>query len=162
MIQLWTIIGLFHLTLSVRSSPPPLDRIRSLYYHAVDSEDSCQCLIHLLDTYQPKIDPLLTGYKAAGYMVMANHLFNPVKKLSFFKRGRVLLENAVAADTSDIELRLIRYSIQTHCPSFLGYKRNIQEDRGILLQYIQMSPNNSLRTLIVHYMRLTERLPSQG
>jgi hypothetical protein len=107
------------------------------------------------------MDPLLTGYKAAGYMVMANHLFNPVTKLSFFKKGRLLLENAVAADTSDIELRFIRYSIQTHCPSFLGYKRSILEDRRMLLQYIKTTPNNSLRVMIVHYMQPATDKPQQ-
>ncbi|WP_156809756.1 hypothetical protein [Riemerella columbina] len=72
------------------------------------------------------------GYEAVGYFFMANHVFNPIKKLQYFKKGRNLLKAAIEAAPNDLELRVLRLKSQEEMPSILGYSSDINADRVFL------------------------------
>lgn len=67
-------------------------------------------------------------------MMMAKHVVNPFAKLSYFKKGKNMLEKAIEADSENVELRFLRYAAQTNAPSFLGYDDHIAGDKKFLLQ----------------------------
>lgn len=68
------------------------------------------------------------GYEAVGYFFMANHVFNPIKKLQYFKKGRNLLEAAIEAAPNDLELSVLRLKSQEEMLSILGYSSDINAD----------------------------------
>lgn len=57
---------------------------------------------------------------------------NPGNKLNLFKSGHKKLENAIAQDSNNAELRFLRLMIQEHAPKVLGYHKNIEEDNKLI------------------------------
>ena len=106
--------------------------IRILFQKAVSDEKACKQMIHLLAPYDEK-KPLLLGYRGSATMVMAKHIFNPFSKLSYFKRGKQMLESAINSDNKNFELRFLRFIAQTNMPSFLGYNDDIKNDKEYIL-----------------------------
>jgi len=142
----------FSMSMMTNSFHPSLEDLRKLYSRAAISEDTCRTLIKTLGSYSVKNEPLLAGYRGAATMIMARHAFNPVTKLRHFKQGRALLEEAIVEAPQNAELRYLRYSIQTNCPSFLGYKDNLQADRQLLSTYAREGDDNELKHIISAYL----------
>ena len=108
-----------------------MNKARKLYKEAATDGTACTALLELLNTADQKM-PLLLGYKASATMMMANYVGSPFSKLSYFKKGKQMLEEAVSADKQNVELRLLRYLVQKNTPSFLGYDDNIEEDKAFI------------------------------
>lgn len=151
-VLLLSVFCLFHPVVPPSETHPSLEWVRAIYSQSAENKDSCRHLMETLEPYNEKNEPLLAGYKAAACMIMARHVLNPISKLTYFERGRSLLERAIAADGSSIELRFLRYTIQTNCPAFLGYRGHIGEDRKLLLKYVHTTSNTPVRTMVINYM----------
>lgn len=127
-----------------------LVQIRSLYEKAPGGKPYCEELISLLKPYD-ETTPLYFGYKGCAYMVMAKHIGSPFSKLSSFRKGKKMLEKAIGADDQNIELRFLRFTIQTNTPSLLGYSGQIKTDRLFLVQHLHQT-DSSLRNRISRYL----------
>ncbi len=84
----------------------------------------------------------LIGFKAMSELMMCNHVFSPLSKLSYFNTGKKLLETAIQKDPRNIELRFFRFSTQSNVPALLNYSSNINEDKLILMNYLKI--NNTI------------------
>src|SRR5690554_6753955 len=109
-----------------------INEVRGLYKKAVIDEKANETMLSILSSVDEK-SPLLLGYKASGTMMMANYVINPLSKLSYFNRGKRMLESAIAADTKSLELRFLRFMVQVNSPSFLGYINNVESDKRYIL-----------------------------
>lgn len=79
------------------------------------------------------------AYAAAAEMASAQFKFNPLTKLSVFQSGKHKLEECIARNPLQPELRYIRFVIQSRVPAFLGYSSNLNQDKQFLLsQLIQL------------------------
>lgn len=110
-----------------------MNEVRSVYKEALKSIDSCKELIAISSGPNEKNNPLMLGYKGSGTMLMAKHVFNPFTKMSYFKKGKQMLEKAIKLEENNIELRFLRFNAQTNMPSFLGYNNSIENDKKFLL-----------------------------
>lgn len=111
------------------SSQSGTKEARLSYELAVDSAEICKTQISKL---KQSTDPLDIGYLGAYQAIQAKHVVNPLKKLSTFKTGKSNIEKAIAIDPHNLELRLLRLSIQKNTPSILDYKTSIKSDENIL------------------------------
>ena len=125
--------------------------IRNLYEVAANSKSANAKLINLLAEVKTS-NSLLTGYKGAAIMMEANHVFNPITKLSRFKKGKQLLEYAIKSDGANVELRYIRLTIQTNVPSILGYSSAIEIDKKIILSQLELLKDKDLRNRMISYL----------
>jgi hypothetical protein len=132
---------------------PSISRVRSLFEQAHVQKSSCIKLIKLLDPYNEINFPILMGYKACGTIIMAKHVPNPFSKLSYFRKGKKMLETVIAVNDKVVELRFLRYSIQTNAPSFLGYNNHIAEDKMFLEKALPFLNDTVLRNKIYAYLR---------
>ena len=132
---------------------PSLAEVRSLYSKAANDEKACKKLIEWLKPYHEKNNPLLFGYRAGGTMMMANYVFNPFSKLNYFNKGKKMLHRAITADGQNIELRFIRFGVQTNAPSFLGYNNYVERDKIFLTQSIPTINDQNLKNMIVNYFK---------
>lgn len=82
-------------------------------------------------------DALKLAYYAAAEMTSAQYKINPASKISAFNSGKKILETAVKKDPANIEIRYIRFTIQSNAPSFLGYNKAVKEDRSYILNNLQ-------------------------
>lgn len=139
--------------LIVNSAAINLVEIRNLYENAANSQVANAKLIRLLGDVKSD-NALLEGYKGAALMMEANHVFSPITKLSRFKKGKQLIENAIKLDSSNVELRYIRLTIQTNVPGFLGYSKAIEADKSLIIRELDNLKDNDLRKRMVNYLVL--------
>ncbi|MFM9944190.1 MAG: hypothetical protein ACKVQB_03060 [Bacteroidia bacterium] len=151
-------IALFLVCYPIYAVTPSANEVRQLYQKAVTEEVSCNKIISILRNYNENNNPLLAGYKACAIMMMANHVINPYTKLSNFKKGKNLLEKCIVADSKNIELRFLRFSIQTKAPSFLGYTSAINKDKLFLINSVSSTTDSKLKELIVLFLKNSENL----
>lgn len=125
------IFSLFAFTLS--ASNPDLIALRSWYYKAAQNKTDAE-VFHILTKSELKVDPnTVRGYNGISYMIKANHALNPYSKLSFFLKGKDILDRSIEADPKNVELRFLRFCVQTQAPDFLRYSSKINEDKTYVL-----------------------------
>ena len=139
--------------LNYTAKDPSLSSIRLKFHNSTSSEKVCKELIKQLQPYNEKNNPLLLGYKGGATMLMATHVVNPFSKLSYFKNGRIALEKAIQADKNNVELRFLRYTVQTNIPSFLGYSSHLEKDRIFLKESVNRVKDNDLKKIITSYLK---------
>ncbi|MEO9022063.1 MAG: hypothetical protein ABI237_00210 [Ginsengibacter sp.] len=137
---------------------PSIDEIRSLYQKSMASKIACKKLIDLLEPY--KKDPLYLGYSGCATMVMAKHAFSPFSKLSYFKKGKRMLEKAIDSDHNNFELRFLRFTDQTNMPSFLGYNDSIKKDRTFILHSFLQIKDVRLEAYVLPSLKESKDLSS--
>lgn len=136
---------------------PKIEDIRIAFHEAASSEKECRELIQALQAYNENNSPLLFGYRAGATMMMAKHLFNPFSKLSYFKKGVSMLEKAIEHDQKNIELRFLRYTIQTNVPAFLNYHMNIEADKSFLIHSKDKLNDPALKKIINAYLAKNDK-----
>ena len=134
------------------ASIPSIKEVRSLYQKAAIEKDSCIRLLSLLENCDRE-NALLLGYIACAKMIMAKHVLNPLKKLSFFMTGKQTLDNILYSNINNIELRYLRLTIQTNIPSFLKYRGDIDNDKQYLIQSLPNIQDEQLKILISAYLK---------
>lgn len=109
-----------------------LSSLRESYINASKSKESAEYFNNLVS--KNKSDKaIILAYKGAGMALKAKFTTNKKEKKDFFVEGVSKIENAVKKDPDNIEIRIIRLSIQENTPKILKYKSNIPEDKAIII-----------------------------
>lgn len=110
-----------------------LESLRSSYAKAPASNADTEAFISMAEKATGS-DPAILGYKAAAKIMEAKVTGKDRKAL--VKAGATALESTIKSNPSNIELRLIRLSIQENIPKIVGYRGSLKEDKAyILAQY---------------------------
>ncbi|MGZ8556922.1 MAG: hypothetical protein ACXWWC_01245 [Chitinophagaceae bacterium] len=146
------------LTMQSFKNPDTKKEVRALYQQAATEEASCKKLLILLQPFNENNNTLLAGYKACGTMLMAKYVLNPVSKLSFFSKGKKLLEKAIGKDMENAELRFLRFTVQTNAPAFLGYRYAKEVDKLFLLKTMSTLSDKDLEQIILSFLTKSGQL----
>ena len=92
-------------------------------FHKKDP-DRAQLQLIIENTYYDK-NVLSEAYKGLCQTMMAQHVFWPSSKISYFNKGKKIIDEAIAAAPDNYELRYIRLLVQLNAPAFLGYNKEI-------------------------------------
>jgi hypothetical protein len=98
--------------------------------------------------------PVYEAYIGIGNFFMAKHAGNPFSKLTYFTNGKKYLESAVSRSPENLELRFLRYTSQVEMPLFLGYNKNIAEDKKFILEHYHKSKDSFLVSQIKQYFKI--------
>lgn len=147
-----TVLLLLISTSNIQAEKVSLEEVRKLYLQAAKQEKQCRQLSSITIPNNSEHISAMKGYRAAATMMMANYVFNPISKISYFRKGRSMLESAIAADSKNVELRFLRFTIQTNAPSFLGYNRNVDADQNYLVRGLPGIKDKALKTMITDYL----------
>jgi len=140
---------LFSLLLWINfAANPDLAAIRKMYPDVAKSEANAKEFTDKLAGISNSDDKILVAYKAASILVDSKFENLIGSKISRFKEGTKLLEATLKSDPNNIEIRMIRLSIQEDVPGITGYKKNIKEDKkfitthyaeqtGVLKEYLK-------------------------
>src|SRR5690606_38975071 len=134
------------------AASPTLVELRSLFEKSTREEKYCLELIQLLEPFDED-SPLLYGYKGSAKVLMAEHRFNPLTKLSYFNEGTQILEKAILRAPQNVELRFLRYSIQSNAPFFLNYDVNLEMDKQFLKEKLPDIEDKHLQNIITVYLK---------
>lgn len=124
--------------------------IRLLYRDATKSKEQAEAFFEPLKGVTQSDEPVLVAYKGSGLMLLARYekLANRGPKV---KEAAQWIEQAVAAEPENAEIRLIRLSVQEHLPRFLKYNQHIEEDRQFVQQALPSIKDESLKAMINGY-----------
>lgn len=156
MISLRKLLGIFvFITFAIAVHANSLDEIRSKFRLAVENPEVTESLSTQLRRIQNP-DALTLAYIASLDALKAKHNWNPTQKLAFMDSFENKITKAVNAMPNNIEIRFLRYSIQSNTPSILGYSKNVKEDRQIILaafnQKVIVNSNKKLFVEIYQFL----------
>jgi len=110
---------IFFLLMTTNLFGQDIEKYRKNYVLAVENKSICDAMIKELTKYDNV--PIYNAYLGAYETIWANHAINPISKLSTFKKGKLKLDSAIKADPKRVEIKFLRYSVQSNAPKFLGY-----------------------------------------
>jgi phytoene synthase len=116
-----------------------IDLVRALFFHAVDHETSVvrgHAAVAEVRTRLPDAAaahaPLLTAYEGAFTALEAKHGFWPHARLRAVRRGLGLLDSAVSAAPTDLEIRYLRMVNGFFLPGLFGRSESVRADLAVL------------------------------
>lgn len=108
-----------------------LSELRGQYIDASKSKENTEKFFNLVSNYNTDNATFL-AYKGAGITLKAKYASKAERK-ELFVQGVTMVEKAIKKEPNNVEVRLIRLSIQENTPKILKYKSNIQEDIKVLI-----------------------------
>jgi len=93
---------------------------------ASESLEKIDSFLVLLEKEEPSSTK--NAYTGALLMKKAKFLSSNRDKITYFVKGRKLLEKEIELDPNNGELRYIRFVIQENSPAIMQYKENMSED----------------------------------
>ncbi len=123
-----------------------------MYYQASIKRSLANIFIETIDKEPLGVDAIILCYKGMASMIKAKYAYNPHNKLFYFAKGKELLEKSVSNDFENIEIRFMRFCIQTKAPFFLGYRSSIATDKEFILKRWSLISDIELKTNIKNYL----------
>lgn len=136
---------------------PQISEVRNLYKNAAEEEAAAEKLLEFTED-KTSANPLVLGYNGAAHMMVAKHVGNPFKKLSYFNKGKEIFTKAIEAAPDNVELRFLRFAVQAETPAFLNYKQDLEEDKEILLAKVPGLKDAELKRMILKYLSTSKGL----
>lgn len=132
---------------TVFSQTVSVDALRREYEHAFKDSAACSKLYKKIIKSENS-DNTTTAYRGAIATAMANHSQNKKDKLNLFNSGKKLLEQSVTADNTNIEIRFLRFTVQSNAPKVLGYNKQIESDKAFILNNYSSVTNIAIKQMI--------------
>lgn len=103
-----------------------LENARSYYKKASLDKKQAELLESLCKN---KENITLKSYYGVSQCILASHHWNPYEKLSLLNKGLGILNNSIKQDSKNLEIRILRLSVETKIPSIVSFKSHIAEDK---------------------------------
>ncbi len=147
-------------SIAVQAQTLTLAQCRQKYDKASGDETVCKSLIDGLKGVTVENDPVRYGYLGAAETIYAQFSSNLATKMNRFSSGKTKLEAAIAKDMKSIELRYLRYTVQSGCPSFLNYSSQMTDDKKFILDGLSalFKTDNVLYKKITAYFSQSKNL----
>jgi len=129
-----------------------LEEARKAYVESMNSKEACEAAYKKTSSLPLSENHLLMGYKAAISIAMSKHLKTAKEKIAHFNKGKQLLESSILKDEKNVELRFLRFSIQSNCPPALKYNKNISIDKKYIIDNLAAVQSSSIRSRIKEFM----------
>lgn len=130
--------------------------VRNNYKEAVISKSKAFILNDNLKDVTKNDDQRFVAYKGAVIALTAKYQKGAKLKGDTFKNGVNLIEYAVAQNSTNIEIRFVRLSIQQNSPKFLKYNNNIEVDKKFILKNFNQIKSAELKEYLKGYILESE------
>lgn len=138
------------------ASPVRLSEVRSVYRTAADSEKNAMKLAKLLENVaRDDTNKTLVAYKGCALTLKSRFSNYLPDKIAFMKEGAGHIDDAAAADPANIEIRMIRLSVQENVPFIVNYRGNKDEDKDFILANYAKTPKD-IRPFIRNFILQSE------
>jgi hypothetical protein len=126
-------------------------QLRSYYYDASKSTAASEFFYNLMKEADTG-EPILLGYTGMAAFMKCYHSYNPVNKLNYFGKGKTSLDRAISLAPDNVELKYLRFTVQTNVPFFLNYSSSIEDDKKFLITNYSQVEDEELQKMIREYM----------
>lgn len=121
-----------------------IESLRESYAKANASNANTEAFIHTAEKSSGS-DAVIQGYKAAAKIMEAKITKHNRKAL--VKSGATSLETIIKSNPNNIELRVIRMSVQENIPKIVGYRGSLKDDKAFILNNYSKQ-NSTLKNYI--------------
>ncbi len=121
---------------SVPNQKTDISELRKQMLRAINSPKVTDSLYNKLQKINQKV-PLVVAYLGALEALKAKDSWNLYKKVKFLNLSNKTVLQAVNANPNDMEIRFVRFSIQTNLPHFLGLNKDLDSDKNQILQQLK-------------------------
>tara|TARA_Y100001954_G_scaffold239545_1_gene315423 strand:- start:3218 stop:3490 length:273 start_codon:yes stop_codon:yes gene_type:complete len=86
--------------------------------------------------------------------MLLDHYGNPFEKYRIFINQTTQLDSIIHTNPKNIEIRLLRYTIQHNCPSFLLYNNDMSNDIKIIKRYFSQedpSLQDHIKSILISF-----------
>lgn len=128
-----------------------LTEVRELYSNVTNSKEKQQQFIAYMQKGNSN-SAVFQAYKGAS-LVMTSKTAQRNERKNLFVQGAEMIENAVAKEPENMEIRMIRLSIQENIPKAFNYNANIQEDVDFIKNKLKTTKDTELKTYVAHYVK---------
>lgn len=128
-----------------------IGEIRKMYPTASVSENDIKEFQSKLSEVTMESNKTLIAYKGAAIAMMSKYIKKGTDKSKNFKEGVKWVEFAATSQPYNIEIRVIRLSIQENTPKVVNYNKNIKEDKNFILQHYK-EESGSLKEYIKNFV----------
>lgn len=135
-----------------------LDNVRYQFPN-IESKEQADLFLQSLNNNK---NNLAQAYCAAMFFMKSRYEKFPLTKLKYHKKGKKQLDFLITESPNNIEMRYIRFLIQSEIPKFLGYNSNLEEDFLLISQQLlnsNISPD--LKSNMLKNMVLTTAITPQ-
>ena len=124
--------------------------IRNAYREATKSEENAKTFYQHVKDVSESDAAVMMAYKGAGKTLLARYapLLDRKEKI---KDGIGWIENAVKKSPNDVEIRLIRLSIQENLPKLFKYNDDIESDKKFIKEAMLHIKDKGLLEMINGY-----------
>jgi len=133
-------------------SNPSITEIRKLYAAATSSETNAKEFLSKLADVDKNDNKTLLAYKGASIAIISKLEKKVSDKSKKFKEGVSYIEYAVQSEPNNIEIRLVRLSVQENVPKIVKYRGNKKEDKQFILDHYS-EQTGALKTYIGDFMK---------
>jgi tetratricopeptide (TPR) repeat protein len=124
----------FVTTILFASNMSDINYIRKEFNLAIDDAKRANSLYNQLLQLKPASNTLQYAYLGATEAILAKHAFNPFSKLGYVNSALEKLNRAVDLNRNDVEVRYMRYSVESNMPSYLGYSKHVEADKQMIIK----------------------------
>lgn len=121
-----------------------IESLRDSYTKANVSNANTEAFINTAEKTSGS-DAVIQGYKAAAKIMEAKIAKQNRKAL--VKSGATSLESIIKSNPNNIELRVIRMSVQENIPKIVGYRGSLKDDKAFILNNYSKQ-NSALKNYI--------------
>ncbi len=140
---------------------PDLSEVRKMYVDASKSKVSADAFLAKVKSIpDADADKKLVAYKGCAIALQGKFASKIKEKKKFLTKGALLVDGAIKAEPKDVELRMIRLSIQETLPLIItSYRKNIKEDKDfILANYKSLEPE--MEAFVKNFIQQSESFSS--
>jgi tRNA-dihydrouridine synthase len=112
--------------------PQSIEHIRLWYQTAAKEKESAHEFWDHLQEYEGP-DGVMMAYKASARAFLASHTWNPLEKLKLLRESMRIFRQAVELQTEHIEIRFLRFAIQTYVPGLFNETDHLDEDKNLVI-----------------------------
>ncbi|MEX2410126.1 MAG: hypothetical protein WD607_01935 [Candidatus Paceibacterota bacterium] len=113
-----------------------LHTIRTSYFSGPKTEESAKAFTEIMDNVDLN-SAVLKAYQGASFALQAHYGKGIKEKKGYFEHAVAHLEAAVQENPENVEIRLIRLSVQENSPRIVKYKTNMDEDKAMVLEHFE-------------------------
>lgn len=112
-----------------------LKEARALFF-AATNDDGIKRFYKETERLQGNSD-LEKAYKGVATAMYASVVASVFDKLSYFNKGKGLIEEAVRGSADNPEIRFLRFALQANTPAMLGYNGNLKDDSRFIIEALE-------------------------
>jgi len=129
-----------------------IDEVRNSYRYAKQSKENTESFFELTQKTDRQNDPVLSAYYGCALTLKAAFSDKTMDKISYFRKGKKLIDLAIESNPKNIELRMIRLSVQISAPRITRYNRDIDTDKDFMIKNVDNISSPKLKEFVKGFM----------